>query len=224
MTKEEIIAKIKAKEDKIVAMTSATGKTRDLLRDIRVLYDEHEKMSLEEAQPVAETTEQKTEVKKPKIEPMHFCIPQSEVVDEFDMGACAVVKTRTGYEWRAKGGFRMYTENTNESLSGAMESFFEMRDQQDVLSPKEIEDQEQIMTALTYILNYPMIAFSDPEFMIKMATEIVKWMKERYDELMAKPLHDDDDPEATRDFQQATLAIEELKGVTKNAAEKPEEE
>lgn len=220
MTKEEIIAKIKAKEDKIVAITSATGKTRDLLRDIRVLYDEHEKMSLEEAQPVAEVTE----VQKQKVEPMHFCIPQSEVVDVFDMGACVVTKTITGYEWRAKGGFRMYTENTNESLSGAMESFFEMRDQQDVMSPKEIEDQEQIMTALTYILNYPMIAFSDLEFMLKMATEIVKWMKERYDELMAEPLHDDNDPEATRDFQQATLAVEELKDVMKNAAEKPEEE
>lgn len=220
MTKEEIIAKIKAKEDKIVAITSATGKTRDLLRDIRVLYDEHEKMSLEEAQPVAEVTE----VQKQKVEPMHFCIPQSEVVDVFDMGACAVTKTITGYEWRAKGGFRMYTENTNESLSGAMESFFEMRDQQNVLSPNEIEDQEQIMTALTYILNYPMIAFSDLEFMLKMATEIVKWMKERYDELMAEPLHDDNDPEATRDFQQATLAVEELKDVMKNAAEKPEEE
>src|SRR5574344_922035 len=98
MTKEEIIAKIKAKEDKIVAITSATGKTRDLLRDIRVLYDEHEKMSLEEAQPVAEVTE----VQKQKVEPMHFCIPQSEVVDVFDMGACVVTKTITGYEWRSE--------------------------------------------------------------------------------------------------------------------------
>lgn len=222
MTQDEINKKISSKEEKIVGMSTATSKTQDLLRDLKVLYDEKMRMALEEQEKNGneafeelkkQLEEAKTKSEKPRpVEAVHFCIPKSEVVDEYDMGACAVTKTVTGYEWRAKGGFRIYTENTNASLAGAMESYFEMRDQKEVLSPKEQEEQEHIMSALTYVLNYPMIAFSDPEFLIQMATSIVKWMNAKYKELVDDAeLKPDDDPERTRDFQDATLAMEELR-------------
>lgn len=222
MTQDEINKKISSKEDKIVGMSTATSKTQDLLRDLKVLYEEKMRMALEERDKndneevedlKKQLAEAKAKAEKPRpVEAMHFCIPKSEVVDEYDMGACAVTKTVTGYEWRAKGGFRIYTENTNASLAGAMESYFEMRDQKDVLSPEEQDKQEQIMSALTYVLNYPMIAFSDDEFLLQMATAIVKWMNNKYKELVEDAeLKPDDDPERTRDFQEATLAVEELR-------------
>ena len=222
MTQEEITKKILNKEEKIAGMSTAVSKTQDLLRDIKVLYEEKMRMALEERDQndneevedlKKQLAEAKAKAEKPRpVEAMHFCIPKSEVVDEYDMGACAVTKTVTGYEWRAKGGFRIYTENTNASLAGAMESYFEMRDQKEVLSPEEQDKQEQIMSALTYVLNYPMIAFSDDEFLLQMATAIVKWMNNKYKELVEDAeLKPDDDPERTRDFQEATLAVEELR-------------
>lgn len=222
MTQEEITKKILNKEEKIVGMSTAVSKTQDLLRDIKVLYEEKMRMALEERDQndneevedlKKQLEEAKAKAEKPRpVEAMHFCIPKSEVVDEYDMGACAVTKTVTGYEWRAKGGFRIYTENTNASLAGAMESYFEMRDQKEVLSPEEQDKQEQIMSALTYVLNYPMIAFSDDEFLLQMATAIVKWMNNKYKELVEDAeLKPDEDPERTRDFQEATLAVEELR-------------
>lgn len=211
MTNEEIIKKISNKEEKIAGMSQRPEKAQDLLRDIKVLYEEKHRVEMENLK--AEYDKKIAELNSvPRVEPMHFCIPQSSVVDEFDMGACAAVKTTTGYEWRAKGGFRLYTENTNQSLSSAIESFFEMRDDKEVKTPEQQDEQEHIISALTYVLNYPMIAFSDSEFFLKMATHIVRWMNEKYDELIEKTsLKEDDDPELTRDFQNATIAMENIK-------------
>lgn len=193
MTQEELLKKIDGKSKKIVAMCKPeeSKKVSDLLADIRSLANTIPTMPPEPTKPV------------------HFCINEEDVVDEYDMGACAVTKTKTGFEWRAKGGYRLYTENTNKSLSGAINSFFEARDSDAEKTMAEVENENIIVQALTYVLNYPMIAFSDYEFLVKMATNIVNWMTEKYKEA-SEEAKEDDNPELTRDLADASVEFEKI--------------
>lgn len=195
MTQEELLAKVDRKSEKIIGYCKPEN-----IKDVKPLLDD--------IRNLANTIP----VMPPKdIPPVHFCIDKSDVIDEYDMGACVVTKFKDGYEWRTKGGIRLYTQGNNESLCGALEGFFELRDSKEVKTEEQVEDENMVIQALTYILNLPMVVFSDQDFTIKIATEIVKWMNEKYAELTSEPLHEDDDPTATREMNEAVLAFEDLK-------------
>lgn len=207
MTQEEVLKKVDDKSEKIVEMCKDENKkkAKDLLGDIRNLVNTIPVMPPE------------------PVKPVHFCINEEDVVEEYDMGACAVTKTKTGFEWRTKGGYRLYTENTNESLSGAIKSFLDARNSKETMTEKDVEMENLSLQAITYVLNSPTVVFSDYEFLIKMATSIIQWMSEKYNEAVSE-VKEDDNPELTRDFGDMEIELEKIQKQLKEEDDKKEKE
>ena len=78
------------------------------------------------------------------------------------------------------------------------------------MTGQEREDFDLHLSALTYVLDVPLFAFSSSEFTYEIAEKVVKFLQKTYDDAMAQPLQEETVQE-DQEFKDAVLGMENIK-------------
>ena len=143
------------------------------------------------------------------VEPMHFCIPDKDVLKTFDNDniRIALCKGYIGYEF--KGVIYVFVSPRMKALYGHLKVLCEMRDNYDNLS----EEDKSIYNSLYYrtsisFLSLLFLPVSDKAF-IEITDSLEQKMNEITKELLDKPLQEETHEE-NAEFDIKTQAMEEV--------------
>ena len=82
------------------------------------------------------------------------------------------------------------------------------------MAGQERDDFDLHLSALTFVLDVPLFAFSSAEFTYEIAEKVVKFLQKTYDDAMAQPLQEETVQE-DQEFKDAVLGLEEVKEALK---------
>ena len=121
-----------------------------------------------------------------------------------------LTKTTHGILYHVCGGFSIFVTPNNIALYETLNDLIENQDEYNKFTGKEKEDFELNLSAITYVLDVPLFAFSSAEFTFHIAEEVIKYLQKVYDNAMDAPLQEETVKEDI-EFKEATLAIENIK-------------
>lgn len=139
-------------------------------------------------------------------EPTLIHLPLSEVEDSIDGEHFEVNIMKDGTAvYHTRGGYTIIADYRVAGLNLAIKNF--VKDLREVANLSEADRKivELEASANAYVLNVPMIAFSDAKFTLEIATKTVEYLNNLYREAMDAPLQPDD-TKANKEFEEAVLA------------------
>lgn len=146
------------------------------------------------------------------IEPTIVHIPTEDVVQTLKGDTFEMSVTKHGDAiYHVYGGYTLIADGQRmRSLANTIADYIINQDLVKDLDDKEKELYDLDLSATAYVLNIPMIAFSDADLKYDLASKIVTWLRETYEKAMEQPLQ-----EETREqdvaFESAAKAIEYVK-------------
>lgn len=150
------------------------------------------------------------------IEPTIVHIPTEDVVKTLKGDTFEMSVTKHGDAiYHVYGGYTLIADGQRmRSLANTIADYIINQDLVKDLDDKEKELYDLDLSATAYVLNIPMIAFSDADLKYDLASKIVTWLRETYEKAMEQPLQ-----EETREqdvaFESAAKAIEDVKKFVK---------
>lgn len=146
------------------------------------------------------------------IEPTLVHIPVDDVVKTLKGETFEMSLTKHGDAiYHVYGGYTIVADgNRMRSLANAIADYVVNQELVDKLDEKEREAYDLDLSASAYVLNIPMLAFSDPNLKYDLATRMVSWLRESYETALAQPLQEET-REQDAAFEDAAKAIENLK-------------
>lgn len=121
-----------------------------------------------------------------------------------------LTKTTHGILYHVYGGYSIFVTPNNVALYETLDDLIEHKDAYNKFTGKEKEDFELNVSAITYVLDTPLFAFSSAEFTFEIATHIIQYLQKVYDNAMNQPLQEETVKEDI-EFKEATLALETIK-------------
>lgn len=131
-------------------------------------------------------------------------------VDEYVGETFRITLTDRGVLYHEYGGYNIFVTPNNTSLYETLEDLVVNREMYESSEEIDTKDLELIMSAMSYCLIVPRIAFEDSDLMFGIATMVVDHIKRKFDELMSKESQEETIKE-DEEFKKATLALEDLK-------------
>ena len=125
-----------------------------------------------------------------------------------------MVKTNKGIVYHVYGGYNIFVTPNNVALYQTLEDLIDNQEFYAKFKGEEREQFELNLSAIAYVLDVPLIAFSNAEFTFKIAEETIKFLQKTYDDAMKEPLQEET-VEEDREFKDAVLAVEELRNALK---------
>ena len=125
-----------------------------------------------------------------------------------------LVKSNKGILYHVYGGFNIFVTPNNVALYETLDDLIENQEVYNKLTGQEREDFDLHLSALTYVLDVPLFAFSSAEFTYEIAEKVVKFLQKTYDDAMAQPLQEETVQE-DQEFKDAVLGLEEVKEALK---------
>lgn len=125
-----------------------------------------------------------------------------------------LTKTNKGICYHLFGGYSIFVTQNNVALYETLDDLIENQETYNNLTGQEREDFDLHLSALTYVLDVPLFAFSNAEFTYDIATKVIQFLQKTYDDAMEQPLQEEtvqDDQE----FKDAVLGLEEVKEALK---------
>lgn len=125
-----------------------------------------------------------------------------------------LTKTNKGILYHLYGGYSIFVTPNNIALYETLDDLIENQETYNQLTGKEREDFDLNLSAIGYVLDVPLFAFSNAEFTFDLATKVIQFLQKTYDEAMQKPLQE----ETTNDdlqFKEAVLGLEDVKKALK---------
>ena len=123
-------------------------------------------------------------------------------------------KTNKGICYHIFGGYSIFVTQNNIALYETLDDLIENQEVYNKLTGQEREDFDLHLSALTYVLDVPLFAFSNAEFTYDIAEKVVKFLQKTYDDAMAQPLQEETVQE-DQEFKDAVLGLEEVKEALK---------
>ena len=123
-------------------------------------------------------------------------------------------KTNKGICYHCFGGYSIFVTHNNIALYETLDDLIENQETYNSLTGKEREDFDLHLSALTYVLDVPLFAFSSAEFTYDIATKVIQFLQKTYDDAMAQPLQEETVQE-DQEFKDAVLGLEEVKEALK---------
>lgn len=121
-----------------------------------------------------------------------------------------IQKTETGILYHCYGGFSIFVTPNNKALYETLNSFIELKDSFTSMTAKELDDFDLATTAISYVLNVPLIAFTDQEFTFDLATFVINYLRGLTEKADSAPL-EYENPDDNADFVAAINAVEAFK-------------
>lgn len=125
-----------------------------------------------------------------------------------------LVKSNKGILYHVYGGFNIFVTPNNVALYETLDDLIENQETYNKLTGQEREDFDLHLSALTYVLDVPLFAFSNAEFTYEIAEKVVKFLQKVYDDAIKEPLKDET-PDEDLQFKEAILGLEEVKEALK---------
>ena len=123
-------------------------------------------------------------------------------------------KTNKGICYHIFGGYSIFVTQNNIALYETLDDLIENQEVYNKLTGQERDDFDLHLSALTYVLDVPLFAFSSAEFTYEIAEKVVKFLQKTYDDAMAQPLQEETVQE-DQEFKDAVLGLEEVKEALK---------
>lgn len=144
-------------------------------------------------------------------EPTIVNLPLSKVADKMDSDTFTMYVMRDGTAvYHVKGGMDIVCKPNLFSLNKTIVSLIEDYRSIENMSEDEKSAFETELQASAYVMNIPMIAFSDIDFMFDSALSVIKFIKKQYDEGMNAPLGEETIIEDD-EFKNSVMAAESIK-------------
>lgn len=125
-----------------------------------------------------------------------------------------LVKSNKGILYHVYGGFNIFVTPNNIALYETLDDLVENQETYNQLTGQEREDFDLHLSALTYVLDVPLFAFSNAEFTYDIATKVIQFLQKTYDDAIKEPLKDET-PDEDLQFKEAVLGLEEVKEALK---------
>ena len=125
-----------------------------------------------------------------------------------------LTKTNKGICYHLFGGYSIFITQNNVALYETLDDLIENQETYNKLTGQERDDFDLHLSALTYVLDVPLFAFSSADFTYDIATKVIQFLQKTYDDAMEQPLQEEtvqDDQE----FKDAVLGLEEVKEALK---------
>lgn len=120
-----------------------------------------------------------------------------------------ITKTNKGICYHVYGGYSIFVTPNNTALYQTLDDLIENQDEYASLEGEKRDIFELNLSAIGYVLNLPLFAFINEEFMFDIASMVIAFLQKRYDELTNVPLQEETVDEDLQ-FKDTALAIEEL--------------
>lgn len=121
-----------------------------------------------------------------------------------------LVKSNKGILYHVFGGFSIFVTPNNVALYETLNDLIENQEMYNKLEGNEREDFDLNISAITYVLDIPLFAFSSAEFTFEIAEKVVKFLQKTYDDAMSNPLQEETVNE-DQEFKDAVLGMETIK-------------
>lgn len=123
-------------------------------------------------------------------------------------------KTNKGICYHCFGGYSIFVTPNNIALYETLNDLIENQETYNKLEGKERDDFDLNLSAIAYVLNVPLFAFSNAEFCFDIATKVIQFLQKTYDEAMNQPLQEET-PYEDLQFKEAVLGIEDVQNALK---------
>lgn len=121
-----------------------------------------------------------------------------------------IIKTTRGIVYKTYGGYSIFVTPNNVALYETLNELIVKKEEFGMLVGKDKDDFELNLSAIAYVLNTPLIAFTDASFTFDIAQRIIEFLTEKYEEAMNAPLQEETFEENQR-FEDATKGFETIK-------------
>lgn len=121
-----------------------------------------------------------------------------------------LTKTNKGILYHSFSGYSIFITQNNISLYETLDDLIENQETYNQLTGKEREDFDLNLSAITYVINIPLFAFSSAELTFDLANKVIQSLQKTYDEAMQKPLQEETVKE-DQEFKDAVLGMENIK-------------
>lgn len=121
-----------------------------------------------------------------------------------------LTKTNKGILYHVFGGYSIFVTPNNVALYETLDDLIEHQESYNKFEGKEREDFDLNLSAISYVLDIPLFAFSSAELTFDLATKVIQFLQKTYDEAMQKPLQEETVQE-DQEFKDAVLGMENIK-------------
>lgn len=121
-----------------------------------------------------------------------------------------LTKTNKGILYHLFGGYSIFVTPNNVALYETLDDLIEHQESYNKFEGKEREDFDLNLSAISYVLDIPLFAFSSAELTFDLATKVIQFLQKTYDEAMQKPLQEETVQE-DQEFKDAVLGMENIK-------------
>lgn len=121
-----------------------------------------------------------------------------------------LTKTNKGILYHVFGGYSIFVTPNNVALYETLDDLIENQETYNKLTGKEREDFDLNLSAITYVINVPLFAFSSAELTFDLATKVIQFLQKTYDEAMKQQLQEETVKE-DQEFKDAVLGMENIK-------------
>ena len=125
-----------------------------------------------------------------------------------------LTKTNKGICYHLFGGYSIFITQNNVALYETLDDLIENQETYNNLTGQEREDFDLHLSALTYVLDVPLFAFSSADFTYDIATKVIQFLQKTYDDAMKEPLKDET-PDEDLQFKEAVLGLEDVQNALK---------
>ena len=126
-------------------------------------------------------------------EPTMVHIALDEIEDSVKGDTFEMCVTKSGdVIYHVYGGYTVIADGRMVGLNKTIQDYIYMKNHMDEYSDEEKELIKIDLDATGWVLSAPMYAFSDHELKYTVATDVVRWINETYDTLMAEDLKPED--------------------------------
>lgn len=119
-------------------------------------------------------------------------------------------KTNKGICYHVFGGYSIFVTPNNVALYETLDDLIENQETYNQLTGKEREDFDLNLSAIGYVLDVPLFAFSSAELTFDLATKVIQYLQKVYDDAMNQPLQEETVKE-DQEFKDAVLGMENIK-------------
>lgn len=141
------------------------------------------------------------------VEPLELNVGKK--LDEWKGDTFSIVKTDRGVLYNEHGHYAVFAD-PNMFMCATLTDFVDNKDEYAKLEGEDKETFEANLQAIVYSLGVPKLVFNDPEFLFNIANSVVEWLLGLQDKMQEMELQDET-PQENAEFENATLAFEELK-------------
>jgi UDP-galactopyranose mutase len=155
-----------------------------------------------------------TTLEENKVEPIVLDCGKAIDGKVFKGNTFEMVKTNKGILYHVYGGYNIFVTPNNTALYETFEDLIDNQGVYEKLTGEEKEAFELNLSAITYVLDIPLFAFSNAEFCFKIAEETIKYLQAVYENSMNQPLQEET-VDKDLQFKEAVLAMEEIQSAFK---------